>query len=196
VAEALTLFYEIHGAAGLRKKHPNCELLDWLKLLMVEDIGREVLRERDPKKLIPPLHGALIRNEQDVHLFERLAFLAKREGRRGRTPHLADAKDPTSSTSPEPGPGHAGRIGPEPEALQTRANVPADREQLFTPVRGLFKRPHLGDHLFDRLQHIIHAHFILIGREQVNSRVELCEIEGLGFCSLQGYRLLFPLMFP
>ena len=56
-------------------------LLDWLKLLMAEDIGPETLRERDPKKLIPPLHGALIKNEQDVHLFERLAFMARREGR-------------------------------------------------------------------------------------------------------------------
>jgi hypothetical protein len=55
--------------------------LDWLKLLMVEDVGPEILRERDPKKLIPPLHGALIKNEQDVHLFERLAFMSRREGR-------------------------------------------------------------------------------------------------------------------
>ena len=53
---------------------------DWLKLLMVEDIGPDTLRERDPKKLIPPLHGALLKNEQDVHLFERLAFMARREG--------------------------------------------------------------------------------------------------------------------
>jgi len=59
----------------------SSELLDWLKLLMVEDIGPEMLRERDPKKLIPPLAGALIKNEQDVHLFERLAFMARREGR-------------------------------------------------------------------------------------------------------------------
>jgi len=55
-------------------------LLDWLKLLMVEDIGPETLRERDPKKLIPPLHGTLLKNEQDVHLFERLAFITRREG--------------------------------------------------------------------------------------------------------------------
>ena len=54
-------------------------LLDWLKLLMVDDISPEVLRNKDPKKLIPPLHGALLKNEQDVHLFERLAFLARRE---------------------------------------------------------------------------------------------------------------------
>jgi hypothetical protein len=64
-----------------KKKPSTSELLDWLKLLMVEDISLETLRERDPKKLIPPLHGALLKNEQDVHLFERLAFMARREGR-------------------------------------------------------------------------------------------------------------------
>jgi MoxR-like ATPase len=79
VAEALKLFYEIREVPGLKKKPSTSELLDWLKLLMVEDIGPETLRERDPKKLIPPLHGALLKNEQDVHLFERLAFLARRE---------------------------------------------------------------------------------------------------------------------
>ena len=76
VAEALKLFYEIRDVPGLKKKPSTSELLDWLKLLMVEDIGPETLRERDPKKLIPPLHGALLKNEQDVHLFERLAFMA------------------------------------------------------------------------------------------------------------------------
>src|SRR5919197_794032 len=81
VSEALRLFYEIREVPGMKKKPSTSELLDWLKLLMVEDIGPEVLRERDPKKLIPPLHGALIKNEQDVHLFERLAFMARREGR-------------------------------------------------------------------------------------------------------------------
>ena len=81
VAEALKLFYEIRGVPGLKKKPSTSELLDWLKLLMVEDIGPEILRERDPKKLIPPLHGALLKNEQDVHLFERLAFMTRREGR-------------------------------------------------------------------------------------------------------------------
>jgi hypothetical protein len=65
----------------MKKKPSTSELLDWFKLLLVEDIGPETLRERDPKKLIPPLQGALIKNEQDVHLFERLAFLARREGR-------------------------------------------------------------------------------------------------------------------
>jgi hypothetical protein len=69
------------GVPGMKKKPSTSELLDWLKLLMVEDISVETLRERDPKKLIPPLHGALIKNEQDVHLFERLAFMARREGR-------------------------------------------------------------------------------------------------------------------
>ena len=55
-------------------------MLDWLKLLLNEEMTPETLRERDPRKLIPPLHGALLKNEQDVHLFERLAFLARREG--------------------------------------------------------------------------------------------------------------------
>src|SRR5690554_5055564 len=81
VSEALKLFYEIREVPGMKKKPSTSELLDWLKLLMVEDIGPETLRERDPKKLIPPLHGALLKNEQDVHLFERLAFMARREGR-------------------------------------------------------------------------------------------------------------------
>jgi MoxR-like ATPase len=80
VAEALKLFYEIRDVPGLKKKPSTSELLDWLKLLLVEDIGPDTLRERDPKKLIPPLHGALLKNEQDVHLFERLAFLSRREG--------------------------------------------------------------------------------------------------------------------
>ena len=79
VSEALKLFYEIRDVPGMKKKPSTSELLDWLKLLMVEDIGPEILRERDPKKLIPPLHGALLKNEQDVHLFERLAFMARRE---------------------------------------------------------------------------------------------------------------------
>ena len=82
VSEALKIFYDIRQVPGLKKKPSTSELLDWLKLLMVEDIDEQVLRERDPKKLIPPLHGALLKNEQDVHLFERLAFLARREGAR------------------------------------------------------------------------------------------------------------------
>jgi MoxR-like ATPase len=80
VADALKLFYEIRDVPGLKKKPSTSELLDWLKLLMAEDMPEEILRERDPRKLIPPLHGALLKNEQDVHLFERLAFLARREG--------------------------------------------------------------------------------------------------------------------
>src|SRR6202795_3726880 len=81
VSEALHLFYEVREVPGLKKKPSTSELLDWLKLLMVEDIGPDILRESDPKKLIPPLHGALLKNEQDVHLFERLAFMARRDGR-------------------------------------------------------------------------------------------------------------------
>jgi MoxR-like ATPase len=77
--EALNIFYEIREVPGLKKKPSTSELLDWLKLLMVEDIPAETLRTRDPAKLIPPLHGALLKNEQDVHLFERLAFLNRRE---------------------------------------------------------------------------------------------------------------------
>ncbi len=77
--EALNIFYEIRDVPGLKKKPSTSELLDWLKLLMVEDMSAETLRTRDPSKLIPPLHGALLKNEQDVHLFERLAFLNRRE---------------------------------------------------------------------------------------------------------------------
>ncbi len=79
VADALRIFYDIREVPGLKKKPSTSELLDWIKLLLADDIGPDVLREKDPKKLIPPLHGALLKNEQDVHLFERLAFLARRE---------------------------------------------------------------------------------------------------------------------
>jgi MoxR-like ATPase len=79
VREALNVFYEIRDVPGLKKKPSTSELLDWLKLLLAEDVTPEVLRSKDPKSLIPPLHGALLKNEQDVHLFERLAFLARRE---------------------------------------------------------------------------------------------------------------------
>ncbi|HVJ55084.1 MAG TPA: MoxR family ATPase [Aliidongia sp.] len=82
VREALTLFYEIREVNGLKKKPSTSELLDWLKLLMAEDVSPETLRDRDPAKLIPPLHGALLKNEQDVHLFERLAFLHRRNQQR------------------------------------------------------------------------------------------------------------------
>jgi MoxR-like ATPase len=79
VAEALKIFYDIRKAPGLKKKPSTSELLDWLKLLMVEDIDPMTLRQSDPRKLIPPLHGALLKNEQDVQLFERLAFMVQRE---------------------------------------------------------------------------------------------------------------------
>ena len=79
--EALRLFFEVREVPGIKKKPSTSELLDWLKLLVAEDIGPEVLRERDPRKLIPPLHGALLKNEQDVSLFEKLAFMARRESR-------------------------------------------------------------------------------------------------------------------
>jgi MoxR-like ATPase len=81
VEAALSLFFELREMPGLKKKPSTSELLDWLKLLVNEDISPEILRERDPKTFIPPLHGALLKNEQDIHLFERLAFLARREPR-------------------------------------------------------------------------------------------------------------------
>jgi MoxR-like ATPase len=83
VREALSVFYDIRDVPGLKKKPSTSELLDWLKLLMHEDLPLEVLRSRDPKKLIPPLHGALLKNEQDVMLFERLAFISRRDGKPG-----------------------------------------------------------------------------------------------------------------
>jgi len=82
VSEALKTFYELRDTPGLKKKPSTSELLDWLKLLLVEDVAPEALRETAPNRLIPPLHGALLKNEQDVHLFERLAFLSRREGAR------------------------------------------------------------------------------------------------------------------
>jgi MoxR-like ATPase len=77
--DALTTFYEVRDVPGLKKKPSTSELLDWIKLLLVDDISAEALRERDLGKLIPPLYGALLKNEQDVQLFERLAFLHRRE---------------------------------------------------------------------------------------------------------------------
>jgi MoxR-like ATPase len=76
--EALEAFFEIRDVPGLKKKPSTSELLDWLKLLMAEDISPEVLRSRDQHKIIPPLHGALLKNEQDVHLFERLIFMSRK----------------------------------------------------------------------------------------------------------------------
>ena len=81
VEEALRLFFQMREVPGLKKKPSTSELLDWLKLLLNEDITPEQLRESDASKLIPPLHGALLKNEQDVHMFERLAFLHRRERR-------------------------------------------------------------------------------------------------------------------
>ena len=76
--EALTVFFKIRDVPGLKKKPATSELLDWLKLLMIEDMPIEALRTRESQVVIPPLHGALLKNEQDVHLFERLAFLNRR----------------------------------------------------------------------------------------------------------------------
>ena len=80
VSEAMNVFYELRDVPGLKKKPSTSELLDWIKLLMVEDIPPEALRSGDSKDLIPPLYGALLKNEQDVHMLERLAFLNRREG--------------------------------------------------------------------------------------------------------------------
>jgi MoxR-like ATPase len=80
VAEALRIFYDVRDVPGIKKKPSTSELLDWIKLLLNEDVTAETLREQDPRKLIPPLHGALLKNEQDIHLFERLAFLTRRKG--------------------------------------------------------------------------------------------------------------------
>ena len=79
VSRALDLFYEVREVPGIKKKPSTSELLDWLKLILHEDMPLEVLQDRDPTKAIPPLHGALLKNEQDVMLFERLAFMARRK---------------------------------------------------------------------------------------------------------------------
>ena len=77
VKKAMDVFYEVRDVPGLKKKPSTSELLDWLKLLLAEDMPLDVLQNRDPSKAIPPLHGALLKNEQDVMLFERLAFMAR-----------------------------------------------------------------------------------------------------------------------
>jgi MoxR-like ATPase len=77
--EALERFFELREVPGLKKKPSTSELLDWLKLLVAEDISPEALHSRDQHKIVPPLHGALIKNEQDVHLFERLVFMSRRK---------------------------------------------------------------------------------------------------------------------
>ena len=79
--EALKAFYDLREVPGLKKKPSTSELLDWLKLLLAEDVPPEALASDDRRKTLPPLHGALLKNEQDVHLFERIIFLSRREGR-------------------------------------------------------------------------------------------------------------------
>jgi MoxR-like ATPase len=81
VQEALEVFFDVRSIPGLKKKPSTSELIDWLKLLMADDIPDAILKERDPSKAIPPLYGALLKNEQDVHLLERLAFMHRREMR-------------------------------------------------------------------------------------------------------------------
>lgn len=81
VDEALEIFFELRKVPGLKKKPSTSELIDWLKLLLSDDIPDEILTNRDPTKAIPPLYGALLKNEQDVHMLERLAFMARREAR-------------------------------------------------------------------------------------------------------------------
>ena len=81
VQEALEVFFDVRAIPGLKKKPSTSELIDWLKLLMADDIPDEILKDRDPTKAIPPLYGALFKNEQDVHLLERLAFMHRRENR-------------------------------------------------------------------------------------------------------------------
>ena len=78
--EAMEVFFEVREVPGLKKKPSTSELLDWLKLLLAEDIPPEALHSKDRKTIIPPLHGALLKNEQDVHLFERLVFMTRAKG--------------------------------------------------------------------------------------------------------------------
>ena len=80
VKEALDIFFDVRKVPGLKKKPSTSELVDWLKLLMADDLPDEILKNRDPSKAIPPLYGALVNNEQDVQLLERLAFMTRREG--------------------------------------------------------------------------------------------------------------------
>ena len=81
VAEAMQMFFDVRAIPGLKKKPSTSELIDWLKLLMADEIPEDLLANRDPTKAIPPLYGALLKNEQDVQLLERLAFMARREQR-------------------------------------------------------------------------------------------------------------------
>jgi len=79
VKEALDVFFEVREVPGLKKKPSTSELIDWLKLLMADEIPEDILKNRDKNKVIPPLYGALLKNEQDVHTLQRLAFLSRRE---------------------------------------------------------------------------------------------------------------------
>jgi MoxR-like ATPase len=81
LSEALNAFYRVRDVPGLKKKPSTSELLDWLKLLLAEDVPPEALRADDPRKSLPPLYGALLKNEQDVHLFEQVMFLQRRQQR-------------------------------------------------------------------------------------------------------------------
>ncbi|MGI0117704.1 AAA family ATPase [Zooshikella sp. RANM57] len=78
VKEALEIFFDIRNVPGLKKKPSTSELIDWIKLLLADDVPLSVLREKDASKAVPPLYGALVKNEQDLHLLERLAFMARR----------------------------------------------------------------------------------------------------------------------
>jgi MoxR-like ATPase len=80
VTEALEIFFDVRKVPGLKKRPSTSELIDWIKLLLADDLPEDILRNRDARKAIPPLHGALLKNEQDVHLLERLAFMTRREG--------------------------------------------------------------------------------------------------------------------
>ena len=80
VSRAMEIFYQIRDVPGLKKKPSTSELLDWLKLLLNEDMPLDILQNSDPTKAIPPLHGALLKNEQDIMMFERLAFMSRRKG--------------------------------------------------------------------------------------------------------------------
>ena len=79
VKEALDIFFDVRKVPGIKKKPSTSELVDWLKLLMADDLPDEILKNRDPSKAIPPVYGALIKNEQEVQLLERLAFMTRRE---------------------------------------------------------------------------------------------------------------------
>ncbi|WP_413664477.1 AAA family ATPase [Microbulbifer sp. CNSA002] len=81
VAEAMDIFFQLREVPGLKKKPSTSELIDWLKLLMADDIPEEILKNSDSSNAIPPLYGALLKNEQDVHMLERLAFMARRDNR-------------------------------------------------------------------------------------------------------------------